>query len=267
MRLKLREAREAAGLTQEQTAEKVGVHRTTYGQWERGEATPEPYQRQAIAAAFDISLSEVHAMLSSLPLVDGENPLGLSTALAVEQSATEIRAYEPILVYGLLQTADYAAAVVRSVGVTGTSDDYVQRTIAQREQRQRRVWSGDVRLHVVLTEAALRLCVGSPAVMAAQLRRVVELAELDTVTVQVTPAVRGLYEALRLGVSFSLQSHPWGRIPKLNLDIYGGIRLTDTAAEVRYFADAFDDAARLALAPAASVALLADTADQWEAQT
>lgn len=69
-RAKLVEARKAAGKTQEQVAEHVDVDRTTVGNWERGLATPQPHQRPAYAEAIGISLSELHAILSSLPLTD-----------------------------------------------------------------------------------------------------------------------------------------------------------------------------------------------------
>lgn len=261
-RAQLAEARKAAGKSQEQVAEALGVHRTQISQWERGDATPHPRQRGIYAEALSISLSELHAMLSSLPVDDEQAPMELKLALAVEQAATEIRSHTLSVVNGLLQTPDYAAAIARAVGTTPTSEDYVARNVEQRRHRQRRVHDGHVELHVIQPEASLRSQLGAPEVMASQMRHLADMAKMDTVTVQVVPFGVGQYEAQRVG-TFAIQALPIGGA-MVDLDGYGGIKMIDDVDEVAYFTDAFDHACRVALSPQASVEFIRQLQQEWE---
>ena len=123
----------------------VGVDRTTIGKWERDESTPHPNQRPAYAEALGITLSELAAMLSSLPTPDGnDTPEWLSTYLGMEQSAIELRAHEPEVVYGLFQTPRYTEETVRKVGLSDVSESYVQKAVNQRRHRQLRIRDGSL---------------------------------------------------------------------------------------------------------------------------
>jgi transcriptional regulator with XRE-family HTH domain len=264
-RHRLVDARKAAGRTQEQVAELVGVDRTTVGKWERDESTPHPHQRPRYAEALGVTLSELAAMLSSM-LPDGdETPEWLSTYLGMEQSATELRAHEPEVVYGLLQTSAYTESVVRRVGITTVPDSYVQDAVKQRRHRQARVHGGGLTLDVIQAEQALRVRVGDPAVMAEQLATMADMAELPNVTLRVTLFEAGQHEARRLD-TFVLMAHPWGN-PRVWIEGYGGGQFITDADEVGYFAAAFDQAARLALSPVETVAFLRQLSREWEART
>lgn len=257
------DARKRNGKTQEQVAELVGVDRTTIGKWERDESTPHPNQRLAYAEALGVTLSELAAMLSSMPPPDGEDtPEWLSTYLGMEQSATELRAHEPEVVYGLLQTPAYTEAVVRKVGLSGVSDAYVREAVEQRKHRQQRVRDGSLDLDVIQAEQALRVRVGDARTMAEQLRSLAEAAERPNVTVRVTTFDAGQHEARRLD-TFLIMAHPWGK-PRVYIEGYGGGQFITDADEVAYFGEAFDQAARLALPPADSVAFIRRLATEWE---
>jgi transcriptional regulator with XRE-family HTH domain len=259
----LREAREAANLTQEQVAEKVGVDRTTYGKWERGESTPSPgEQRARLAEAIGVSQTELHAILSNMPIVGDEIPLWLNLYLAREQSATELAAHQPYVIAGLAQTQDYAGAIARSVGTTPPGDEYVARTKKLRAMRQQRVHSGELAYRVLMPEFPLHMQMGTAATMAAQLDHLVDLARLDNVVIQIVPYERGMYEALRVGI-FSLLYHPWAQAPGVHFEGYGGARVIDGPDEVAYFTSAYEHGQRVALSPAASVRLIARLANRW----
>lgn len=262
-RQRIIEARKAAGKTQEQVAQEVGVDRTTIGSWERGETTPHPQQRSSFAESLGVTLTELAAMLSTLP--DGENdaPTPLKIALAVEQAATEIRSHVLSVVNGLLQTPEYAAAIARAVGTTPTPEEYIARNIAQRAYRQQRVLDGNVQLTVLQPEAALRSRMGDVTTMAGQCRRLVQLASLPNVTIQVLPFDVGQYEAQRIG-TFGLNVLPFASSPIVDLHLYGGVRLIDDPDEVAYFLDAFEHASRMALTPKASTHFIEKVTTEWE---
>ena len=263
-RHRLADARKAAGRTQEEIAEQVGVDRTTIGKWERDESTPQPGQRPAYAGALGVTLSELDALLSSLPSTGNFYPEWPSTYLGMEQSASEMRAHEPEVVYGLLQTPAYTEAVVRKVGVVGVPDAYVQRAVQQRRHRQQRVRDGSMTLDVIQSEQTLRVRVGTAAVMAEQLTALADLAELQNVTVRVTTFDAGQHEARRLD-SFVIMFHQWGN-PQVWVEGYGGGRFVTDAEEVSYFAAVFDQAARLALPPGESVRFIRKLASEWESR-
>lgn len=242
----------------------IGVDRTTVGKWERDESTPHPQQRPLYAEALGVTLSELAAMLSSMPHDVNEVPAWLSTYLGMEQSADVLRVHEPRCVHGLLQTPAYTAAIVRRVGVTGVSDTYVRHSVEQRRYRQSRVLDGSLTIDVIHPEPALHLLVGDASVMAEQLTVIADHAERPNVTVRVTTYLAGQYEARRLGY-FSILSHPWGN-PSAYLEGYGGGRQITDADEVAYFNTVFEQASRIALSPADSVAFIRNLASQWEAR-
>lgn len=207
-RRRLAGARKAAGKTQEAIAEDVGVDRTTIGKWERDESTPHPNQRPAYAEALGLTLSELDAMLSGMPTTGIDTPDWPWAYLGMEQSATEMRAHEPEVIYGLFQTPAYTESVVRKVGVAGVPESYVQQAIQQRKHRQQRVRDGSLMLDVIQAEQTLRVRVGDSAVMAEQLTALAELAEQPNVTVRITTFDAGQHEARRID-SFVIMSHPW----------------------------------------------------------
>jgi transcriptional regulator with XRE-family HTH domain len=114
-------------------------------------------------------------------------PNWFETYLGLEQAASVIRTYEPALVPGLLQTEDYARAVIRLRHVQACAND-VERRVALRMARQAFLTPpGAPYLWVALDEAALRRPLGSRAVQRAQLRHLIEMAQRPNITLQVVP--------------------------------------------------------------------------------
>jgi hypothetical protein len=122
--------------------------------------------------------------------------------LGLEAAASVIRSFELQFVHGLFQTEDYARAVTL-LGHTSAPAAEIERRVSMRLKRQDlltgpeppQVWS-------VIDEGALRRPVGGRAVMQAQLNRLIEVAGLRQVTVQVVPFGRGGHAAA--GGSFTV---------------------------------------------------------------
>ena len=116
--------------------------------------------------------------------------------VGLEETATLIRTYEGHLVPGLLQTEDYARAVMLA-GLPSGSDEEVERWLKLRMDRQELLSrSGAPRLWAVVDEAALRRPVGGRDVMLAQLDRLIVATRLPNVTVQVVLFRAGAHAAL-----------------------------------------------------------------------
>jgi transcriptional regulator with XRE-family HTH domain len=125
-------------------------------------------------------------------------PSWFQAYVGLEETATLIRTYEGHLVPGLLQTADYARAVMVA-GLTSESDEEIERWLRLRMERQSLLTRPDPpRLWVVVDEAALRRPVGGPDVMRAQLEHLIAATKLPNVTVQVVPFRAGAHAALGL---------------------------------------------------------------------
>lgn len=111
--------------------------------------------------------------------------------LAYEAEATHCSEYQPLLIPGLLQTAEYAHAVT-GVSFTALGPDQVESLVEVRMRRQVRLREEPpVTVNAVVTEAALRLQVGGPDVMRAQLRHLAELTSWRNVTLRVLPLTAG----------------------------------------------------------------------------
>jgi hypothetical protein len=118
-------------------------------------------------------------------------PKQLPTLITFESQATRITHFQPLTVPGLLQTHSYMRAVMESGGIPDLDADA---RVAARAGRQTVLTRKDPPRYIaILDESVLRRSFGGRAVMAEQIRRIIELAELPNVTVQVIPFARGGY--------------------------------------------------------------------------
>jgi transcriptional regulator with XRE-family HTH domain len=111
-------------------------------------------------------------------------PDWLQTYLGLEQAARSIRAYQPQLVPGLLQTEAYAFALM---ALADFPPEAAWRRVELRKERQRRLRQGGLNLWAIIDEAPLRRRIGSAGVMREQLQHLLEAGKQANVTIQVTP--------------------------------------------------------------------------------
>jgi transcriptional regulator with XRE-family HTH domain len=108
--------------------------------------------------------------------------------IGLEESAESIRSYDAQFIPGLLQTEDYAAAVI---ALGEFSLEETERLVYLRKERQRRFSSGGLRLWAVIDEAALRRPVGSTSLMRDQLEHLLDSSDMPGFTLQVAPLPAG----------------------------------------------------------------------------
>ncbi|MER6028873.1 helix-turn-helix transcriptional regulator [Streptomyces sp. NPDC001851] len=119
--------------------------------------------------------------------------------LSLEQAALQIRAYENQFVHGLLQTEDYARALL-AADHPHASAEATERRVALRMRRQELLArEAPPRVWVLMDETVLRWPVGGPQVMRAQIDHLVEVNRLPHVTLQLMPFANGPHPALRAG--------------------------------------------------------------------
>ncbi len=140
-------------------------------------------------------------------------PLGLpySTYVGLEAEASTIRDYGLGIMPGLLQTADYARAVVRAA-VPRWEPDVVEQRVNGRITRQRILASASPpRFQAVVDESVLHRVVGGPATMRDQLSHLLKVSELPSVSLQVIPYAAGALPAGNnkfIILSFAVQAVP-----------------------------------------------------------
>jgi transcriptional regulator with XRE-family HTH domain len=191
----LRALREKAGVSREQAAGLLHVAPSTVRRMEMAEVSLKIPYIQMLLPAYGVSESDVEVFLR---LVDEANEPGwwqrfhdilpdwFSGYVSLEESARLIRSYEPHFVPGLLQTEDYARAVLTTGSVGRREPGRVERHVALRLERQALLTRpGAPRFWVVVDETVLMRPVGSSAVMRAQIDRILESTELPNVTLQI----------------------------------------------------------------------------------
>jgi transcriptional regulator with XRE-family HTH domain len=138
-------------------------------------------------------------------------PAWFEPYLGLEQAASVIRTYEVQFVAGLLQTEDYARAVIQ-LGDPEAAEAEVERKVGLRMQRQQILYRPNPpKLWAFIDEAALCRPIGSAAIMCAQLRHIIEITQLPHVTVQVVPFSVGGHPAV--GGPITILRFPHGQLP------------------------------------------------------
>ncbi|MCM3884109.1 helix-turn-helix transcriptional regulator [Frankia sp. R82] len=182
-------------------------------------------------------------------------PRWMEVYIGLEADASSINVYQSSLVEGLLQTPEYAAAVIRSTWPELPGDE-VRRRVALRTSRQERLAGAQPpRLWVVLDEAVLRRPVGGPDVLDAQLRHLLDAGTRPNVTIQVLPFDVGGHAAL--GTSFTHLAFPDPDDPEVvYLEVLTGSLYVEKPAEVRLYRDKLDHLRALALNPRDSTEMI-----------
>ena len=99
-----------------------------------------------------------------------------------------LRWYEPVLIPGLLHTAEYATAVLRRVIAFYEIPDDIEAGVATRMERQQILYRGGRRFHFVIAQQALRTSVGDRDVLAGQLDRLLSVMSLGRIRLGIVPA-------------------------------------------------------------------------------
>lgn len=195
---RLRQLRREAGLTGRDLAGLAGWHSSKVSRIEYGKQNPSESDIQAWCLHTDAEdqLSDLIASRHGIETlwVEWRRQLALGTrrrqkiSVALAEQTKVFRAYDPTVIYGMLQTAQYAREIM-SLGIKfhQVRDD-LDRGVAARMERQRFLYQGDRNFHVLLGEQALRTNIGGHDVMAGQLDRLLAVAGLPSVSLGIIPA-------------------------------------------------------------------------------
>ncbi|MFD2354549.1 helix-turn-helix domain-containing protein [Nonomuraea ferruginea] len=179
----LRRHRKTRGWSQIRLSKAVSYSVGTISMIETARRSP----TEDFARRCDEALEAEGALMRLWPMVSHASaPPWFRPWLDVEATAEAIRTWAPLVVPGLLQTEDYARAVLS--GDVGTASEQVEERVIARMERQsilRR--PKPPLLWAVIDEAVLHRPIGSPSVMAAQLTRLLEAGRTPRSTIQILP--------------------------------------------------------------------------------
>ncbi|WP_033213032.1 helix-turn-helix domain-containing protein [Kitasatospora phosalacinea] len=202
----LRRLREARGVTREDAGYSIRASESKISRMELGRVGFKQRDVADLLTLYGVDDEESRAAL--LGLVGGTNapswwhgygdvvPGWFQTYLNLEDAADLVRSYEVQFVPGLLQTPEYAYAVMRA-GSPAASEEEIGRRAAVRMRRQERFLAegATARLELIVDETALRRPCGGPEVMRAQLARLSELSLRGTISLRVLPLGMGALAA------------------------------------------------------------------------
>ncbi|MDX3309694.1 helix-turn-helix domain-containing protein [Streptomyces sp. NPDC054884] len=200
----LRRLRELKGMTAEEVAERLLVSQSKISRLENGRRSISQRDVRDLCGVYEV---EDQRMVDSLMEMAKDSrqqgwwhafgDVPYSVYIGLETDAASLRVYDPQVVPGLLQTRQYAEALI-SGALPETAQTEIDKRVQVRLRRQERVSSGEnpLRLWSVMDESALRRVVGGRELMRDQLEHLVEQSQLPHVTVQVIPFEMGAHPGL-----------------------------------------------------------------------
>jgi transcriptional regulator with XRE-family HTH domain len=199
----LRRLREDRGMTAEEVADRLLVSQSKISRLENGRRSISPRDVRDLCGVYEVDDKKLVESLMQMARESrqqgwwhafAELSPSYSVYIGLETDASSLRVYEPQVVPGLLQTPDYAAAVI-SGALPEVGDEEVSSRVQVRLRRQQRIWDdrAPLRLWAVVDEAAVRRSVGGAATMVEQMHRLAECSRLPNVTLQVMPFSAGAH--------------------------------------------------------------------------
>lgn len=190
---RLRQLRNDLGLTVDEVAEKLLCSATKISRVETGARRPTLRDVRDLCSIYGVSepgtadLMELARKAREQGWWNEYDDLNLTPYIGLEQAATSITCFTMYHFPALLQTEDYARAIIKGIAPKIEPRILEQRVEARLRRQQRLDQDDRPRYRVLLDEAVLHRRVGGAAVMAAQLDRVLELEQDGKATVQVIP--------------------------------------------------------------------------------
>ncbi|MFJ8504636.1 helix-turn-helix domain-containing protein [Streptomyces avermitilis] len=261
--------RDAAGKTQQQAADVISATNSKIVKMERGwvpmrdpdiRALCEFYaldDRKAVARLLDLARLDRERRKAKGWWQDTPHPGALSEYIALEDAASRVHTWQLSLVPGLFQTAEYARSVTVTEGVGVWEDpDEIERLVEIRMRRQARLHDErPLQVYAVIWEAALRQLIGGPATMRAQLERLLEVAKLPNIRLQVLPFRAGGHPCIS-GPFTIISFAETEAVDMVHADTIASTVWVENEAESAAYSTFFNRTARLSLAQHDSVQLI-----------
>ncbi|MDQ2882160.1 MAG: helix-turn-helix domain-containing protein [Actinomycetota bacterium] len=202
----LRKLRMAAGLSQAQVAQAVGMSESKIGKQEKAKIGIYPKDLRKLLDLYGVTdqrrgeLLDAarHAKERGALYVYGSRklPVDLKTWLDFESEASAILIYQPLVIPGLLQTPEYARAIIHATGID-LSEAEIHGLVSNRMARQELLSrTSPIKLHTILEQSVLARHFGHDSDLVRQLHYLLETVDRGNITIQIIPTDAGLHTGL-----------------------------------------------------------------------
>jgi len=261
----LRRLREAAGLTCDEVAAQLDCSASKISRIETGRVSVSPRDVRDLLEIYGAPAAQCDSLIQLAResrhkgwwqgYGDSVEPQ-LATYLGMEAEASEIRQYSMARIPILLQTEDYARAVVTAGRAgAGRYSGSPDKVVEMMTERQRLAAASPPKTWVVMDEAALRRQVGGSEIMRQQIEHLIELSSMPTMFLQFVPFSGGAYPAMDM--PFVILAFPDPADAEVAAIGYGtGVLWVEDMAEVKRYNIFFHHLQAAALSLADSAALM-----------
>lgn len=268
----LRRLREAQSIKLEEVAERLGLAPSTLSRIETGKAPTRSAYLNSMLDLYGVDDPGQKQMLVEMAreghrkgwwqVWEDVLPTGFGIYVGLEAEAASLRVYEAQVVHGLLQTEEYARAVMTTVRRRHSPEE-IERLVKLRMQRQEALVKAEpLELWIILDEAVIRRSMGPPELMRRQLDHMCEIGLMPNVTLQILEFSSGLHPALN--GPFVIIEFPERFDPDVvySEGVAGQSYIEERDREVRARVEAFDLLRATALPPSDSAELIREASKQ-----
>ncbi|MEW2624905.1 helix-turn-helix transcriptional regulator [Streptomyces sp. NPDC048106] len=260
----LRRYRQAAKLDQPQAAEVIAASQARVSRLESGQVSARVIEVRLLLDAYGVKDPEVCAKLEDLAKFSKKRGWwheyaahlrpGYLDHITLEDDASHIRQWHPVLIPGLLQTRPYAQAVITG-GPNALSPEYVAQLLEVRKRRQERIAEGGAKYSAVIWEAVIEHPLASIETHRGQLSSLLEAGQRENVTVQVLPFHTGsLVAAANPFSAFSFDSE--SVVEAVTMEDVMSTSIVESPNDLEVYASSFDLLSSSALTSEASAKLI-----------
>ncbi len=207
LRTELRTARLSKELTQEQVATEMEWSLSKMNRIEKAKSGISANDLKMLLSLYGITDQERTEELLALARAAKQSPWwsrysdvappDLLELIEYEYAASAVSQFETMFVPGILQTEDYATAVLQGFLGEKSPAERVAALVELRTRRRELLTSENApKFHFVLDESVIHRLVGSPAITSRQFMHLVRVAELSNVTIQIVPFAVGLHPGM-----------------------------------------------------------------------
>lgn len=253
----LRRFREAAGLDQAAAADAIMKSVSKVSRLESGMVSASALEVRTLMDCYGVQEADERARLESWARSSNERGWWLdyqdtvrpdyADHITLENDSTYIRSWEPALIPGLLQTAQYAEAVIAS-GPTFIAPDRIGQLVEVRQERQKRITQGGTHFTAIIWEPAIRALAHAPDLREAQWLRLLDAGQRQNVTVQALPqsasrtaGMSGAFVAFSFGVEPNVEAVTVRNVTNTTV--------VESAEDLAVYVNVFDQLRSAAMSP------------------
>ncbi|MCE4943151.1 helix-turn-helix domain-containing protein [Streptomyces albulus] len=253
----LRRYRETAGLDQPDAAEAITKSVSKISRMESGHTSASGLEVRTLLDLYGVEDADERTRLLEWARKSNERgwwieyqaaaSSGHVDHVALESEATHIRAWEPVLVPGLLQTPEYTEAVI-ATGPKCFPSEKVVELIKLRQERQQRIEEGGAHFTAIIWEPALAALASEPALGTGQLSHLLEVGKRQNITIQLLPTSA----SLTAGMSSAFWAFSFGaetNVEAVTLDSAAHTNVVEAPEALAHYVLVFDQLRSEALPP------------------